>query len=117
MMTDEELDRHIGKGWWPFVRPVLAELDRRGFKVVQIKEKFGYLRLYVDAPPDTSATVKGTIHAMIVAAESISSRTCEECGAEGQHRLVHNCWWKTWCQECFDKDQADRPELYKEIDE
>lgn len=103
MLSDEELRSHIGEGWFSFTKPVLDALEEHGFKLAQIKEKFGYLRIYVDAPEGASPTLKGAMHAMIAAAESISTRTCEECGAPGQHRLVRNSWWKTRCEECKDK--------------
>jgi len=101
-MTDEELSRHIGRGWWPLAKSVFEVLDLHEFQVAQIKEKFGYLRIYVDAPKDATPGIKASIHAVLLAAENASGRTCEECGAEGSHVLVRGHWWKTRCEECKD---------------
>ncbi len=56
---------------------------------VQVKEKFGGLRFYVDG--GTSE-----IHNYISFAESISYRTCEECGSPG--RAYRSGWHKTLCE-------------------
>jgi len=55
---------------------------------VQIKEKFGTLRVYINWG-DT------TIYELIALAEEMSSVTCEECGAPGE--LYTGGWYKTCC--------------------
>lgn len=55
---------------------------------IQIKEKFGGLRIYVqDAKPE--------VQSYITFAESMSYRVCEECGAPGEPR--NDSWSKTLC--------------------
>ena len=55
---------------------------------VQIKEKFGTLRVYINWGDET-------IYELIAFAEEMSSVTCEECGAPGE--LMTQGWYKTCC--------------------
>jgi len=57
--------------------------------VVQVKEKFGSLRFYYDGGDDV-------IRGMVSVAESMSSRTCEKCGAPGKR--VGGGWITTLCK-------------------
>ena len=78
-VTQEELDK------------AKAKLDEETLKVpvaVQIKEKFGGLRFYVQAATDKH-------YSYISFAESMSYRTCEECGAPGKRYT--GGWHKTLC--------------------
>jgi hypothetical protein len=99
-MSDAELGRHIGPGWWPLARNVFAVLKLHEFKLAQIKEKFAGLRIYVDAPKGATPGIKASIHAVLLAAESASFKTCEQCGAPGARTLVRDVWWKTLCAKC-----------------
>jgi len=66
-------------------------MDEEVLKVpvaVQIKEKFGGLRFYVQAATDKH-------YNYISFAESMSYRTCEECGAPG--KTYTDGWHKTLC--------------------
>lgn len=72
-MTDEEFDE--------IHQPVAA----------QVKEKFGGLRLYVD---NCDEYVRG----VVAMAESMSYRTCEECGNSGTRRP--GGWIRTLCDGC-----------------
>lgn len=79
----------IGQGWFHIVEELcnniagylknLKEDVRPDFKVVQVKEKFGGLRFYVD---NADATIDG----MIYMAESWASKSCELCGNRGTQR-------------------------------
>lgn len=55
---------------------------------VQVKEKFGGLRFYVQAATDEH-------YNYITFAESMSYRTCEECGAPG--KTYTDGWHRTLC--------------------
>lgn len=57
---------------------------------VQVKEKFGTLRFYIDGGDET-------INALTSMAESMSARTCEKCGAPG--KLRGKTWLYTACDE------------------
>lgn len=74
-----------------------AALDRRTtFRVVQIKEKFGTLRLYWEGRLSEKATMK--VEEATALARARSACTCELCGAEG---LLYNRggWFATRCTE------------------
>ena len=68
-----------------------AKLDEETLKVpvaVQVKEKFGGLRFYVQAATDAH-------YQYISFAESMSYRTCESCGAPGKRYT--DGWHTTLC--------------------
>jgi hypothetical protein len=68
-----------------------VKLDEETLKVpvaVQVKEKFGGLRFYVQAATNTH-------HSYISFAESMSYRTCEECGNPG--KTYTDGWHMTLC--------------------
>jgi hypothetical protein len=70
-----------------------VQADRGTFKVIQIKEKFGSLRIYWDGTlsPQTAAQVEEAVDL----AEARSCCTCEICGEPG--RLYGGGWWTTRC--------------------
>lgn len=82
-MTDEEFDE--------IHQPVAA----------QVKEKFGGLRFYVDCADEYTRGV-------IDMAESMSYRTCEDCGAPGVKRA--SPWIRTLCDTCNTRTPNGRKE-------
>lgn len=117
---------YVGFGWHPIVMRLMAAIDAllddevaRGFRVVQVKEKFGGLRFYVDLNDRRDITVdligvgrmlvydqedEGTparppelerIYELIRAAEQEAAKTCEICGAPGA--LRRSGWQVTLC--------------------
>ncbi len=68
--------------------PLVPRLPR----AVQVKEKFGGLRFYVDSATDED-------YACIHMAEAMSYRICETCGNPGENKNDHN-WWSTVCDSC-----------------
>jgi hypothetical protein len=75
-MTDEEFDE--------IHQPVAS----------QVKEKFGGLRFYIDNADEY-------VHGIIAMAESLSYRTCEQCGNTAIIRK--GGWIKTLCDGCNSK--------------
>jgi hypothetical protein len=79
-----------------------VKLDEETLKVpvaVQVKEKFGGLRFYVQAATDKH-------YQYISFAESMSYRTCEQCGAPGKRYT--DGWHQTLCDihaEMYGKDE------------
>lgn len=59
-------------------------------EAVQVKEKFGTLRFYIDYGDDS-------VYAFIAMAESMSARTCETCGKPG--KLRGTGWVYTSCND------------------
>lgn len=54
----------------------------RGWETLQVKEKYGTLRLYYEAEPD----VADRLDRIVEAAEHLSGHICEKCGAPGEIR-------------------------------
>jgi len=94
-----------GDGWLPILEDLFEKIDQEvkkaalsSFKVIQVKEKFGGLRVYVSEGNDS-------IEALIDAASSKAAVTCEDCGKPGQWRTLNkgkfHGWLRTQCDECF----------------
>jgi len=74
------------------IEKVLKENEPIGFEVIQVKEKFGSLRFYVDGG-------NNTIYQLINKAEEKSMTICENCGKPG--KIDNSKYWiKTLCEEC-----------------
>jgi hypothetical protein len=63
---------------------------------VQVKEKFGSLRFYYDGGDDY-------IRGMVSFAESMSAKTCENCGEKATVKT--NGWIKNLCSPCAEKSK------------
>jgi hypothetical protein len=78
------------------------EMDKEAAKVpvaFQVKEKFGGLRFYVNGATDKHWNY-------ISFAESMSYRTCEECGAPG--KLYTDGWHRTLCDIHAEMDSREQ---------
>jgi hypothetical protein len=90
VVTQEDIDNAKAK---------MDEEAERVPTVVQVKEKFGTLRFYIQAGTDEH-------YNYISFAESMSARTCETCGNPGK-RLGHG-WIYTACEtHAHDDDWAE----------
>ena len=89
-VDDEIID--AAPGWRPLIERALAdiELDLAGkpWRVLQIKEKLGELRIYTSPP---SAAARGVREA--------SEETCMKCGAAGGYVKLGG-WIATLCDTC-----------------
>lgn len=92
-----------GDGWFPLLRELSRHIEEYNRKevgegrhvvVMQVKEKFGGLRFYVN-----SSTTN--IDRLIAEAEDRSFKVCETCGEDGE--LRKEGWWKTLCDGCHKK--------------
>ena len=105
-LADGDLDpfASIGRGWWPTMFDLDEALARTDpdAEYVQVKEKFGGLRVYTSALSDEG-------HAAIRDAEERSYKTCETCGRDGV--LRKGGWVLTLCDE-----HADGREPYGDED-
>ena len=89
-----------GDGWFDIVwrlsedlEPLAAEAEKatgRPFEVLQVKQKLGGLRFYVNHGTDA-------IRKRIEAAQLDSLHTCEVCGQPGRRR--EGDWIRTLCDE------------------
>ena len=100
MSYEEPWGDEVGQGWAAHVltcHKQLKHLDP-GYRISQIKEKFGGLRYYFDSSLAFDHVAHDVMDSVVVAAEHRCSYTCEVCGAGGQIR--HNGgWWKTLCDD------------------
>lgn len=86
-------------GWYPLVYHLLEDIETQlkktpveDFEVVQIKEKFGGIRVYVGSGNEK-------IFDMINKAEEKSYKICERCGARGSLDRSYG-WLLTLCAKC-----------------
>ena len=89
----------IGDGWLPLVQGLCRYLQsmsaERGLepvRVLQVKEKFGGLRFYVEEPSEEQLLV-------IQFAEMLSFGICERCGTT-RDLAIEGAWRKALCREC-----------------
>ena len=70
------------QGWLPLLEEFLEKaINFEGwFKIVQIKEKFGGLRIYIDTEDDVPNEIRTMIEGLIAEAEFKANRCCHECG-------------------------------------
>lgn len=81
-----------GPGWFQILNTLGAVLEAAGITAVQVKEKFGGLRVYTaGTTPEATAAIR--------AAEAASETTCELCGVPGVN-VVANYWMSTRCTGC-----------------
>lgn len=91
----------VGKGWEPLVRAAFTAAVLLKGKLVQVKEKFGLLRIYAD-PFNTS------LENFITELEHLSSSICERCGTveNVDTRPSRGKFWiKTLCVECRKEEE------------
>lgn len=85
----------IGDGWHSIFETLCEELTRLGgIKILQVKEKFAALTVYI--APCPIETLKA-----VDAAYKLSLKTCEFCGVPGTQ--VSDGWIKTLCEPCHKK--------------
>jgi hypothetical protein len=93
-VTDYKTD--VGPGWHDLLDRLHADLAAAdpGYQTVQVKEKFGCLRVYLRRTP-------GPLMAILSRFEALSATVCENCGKPGTRkaRTPHG-WIKTFCGEC-----------------
>lgn len=89
------------EGWRNLIKaPLLRILELDG-EILQVKEKFGTLRLYYRLPDTVPEEVKKEVREMVNRAEHESSVTCEVCGKPGE--LNMGGWVQTLCPEHTDE--------------
>lgn len=89
-----------GDGWFDIIdtacRLIQQETDKNGapqLVAVQVKEKFGTLRFYCRGAASERQ------REIIREAESMTERTCEECGSLGRTLATNTGWVMTRCPE------------------
>jgi hypothetical protein len=93
-----------GEGWFRLIDQLSADITALDEKngsttiAVQVKEKFGGLRFYIQSGSDAA-------YDLIDAAEEESLKTCETCGEPGTTR--GGGWISTLCDSCWSKKQGE----------
>ena len=87
----------VGNGWLGIIQRLFETLIKLGWnrEVLQIKEKFGGLRIYLNDVPEN-------YYHFIEQAEKDSYEICEVCGEPGEQSKI-NGWIFTLCEEHRDE--------------
>ena len=96
----------VGEGWWNLVYYALDVVNRiygGEWKIGQIKQKYGELRIYIDGQVDLTDDERTIAESAIDTAENESEMTCETCGAPG---LIQP--WDGSFYQCLCRDHARR---------
>lgn len=93
-------------GWFSLIKEVCDHIktENPGFKIVQIKEKFGLLRIYTEPRYNNKPTQDAwnRLSKVVRWAEHKSAFMCEICGNVG--KIDHSRGWiKTHCSYCAEK--------------
>ena len=110
---------HLSPGWFELVDKLCADLEALAapggggelpFRVEQVKEKFGSLRVYVHATAPGSAveSLLARAQALVKAAAKQSESVCEGCGAASELHQNALRWWNTLCPACEARKGAAR---------
>jgi len=93
-----------GDGWYKLIDETCEKIKPhtgKSFVFVEIKEKYGGLRIYYCGEIDK----KG--RDIITKAENKSEKICEECGNPGQIIEINN-WYYTLCKKCENKLRKEK---------
>lgn len=90
---------HVPTGWVALLEATMEQLDALapGWLVVQVKQKFGGLRLYVELPEDLETSSRALAHSLVGDAERESFSACDVCGEPGTLTQVRENYWQTRC--------------------
>jgi hypothetical protein len=100
-----------GNGWYGLISHVCTLIDRLNAPVewVQIKEKFGGLRMYLRWTGECVDLVHELVFHLLDTAEQQSFRTCEQCGDTKTAKVGNDHgWWRTECDACGEARKAKR---------
>jgi hypothetical protein len=87
-------------GWYPIIESLCLRLEKteKSVRLVQVKEKFGGLRVYWESDHDPGDAESQCIHGLILGMEKWASHTCELCGLPGTFRNEPGRHWiRTLC--------------------
>ena len=84
-------------GWHIFTKPLEAFIEKNGGNILQMKEKFGGLRVYMAPNPDTVAAAR--INGAISFASFMADTACIFCGKEGTSQELDSGWIAVVCEE------------------
>ena len=92
----------VGDGWYQIIYDMCTKIKQlnppESFRFSQVKEKFGFLRIYSIGDDEE-------IYKVIMEAENASDKTCEDCGST-EDVWQAGSWVRTLCQSCWDKREG-----------
>lgn len=96
----------VPPGWRNILLETFRKIDKvlkeknllETYKIVQVKEKYGYGRIYDNVVDDDIAKI-------ISEFEHVTAMTCCECGKPAE--WISNGWICPWCSECKEKLKRD----------
>lgn len=96
----------VGNGWLPLVDETMGRLssivgDDHIIKILQVKEKLGYLRIYTDV---CEGDKEEEIKKVLLEAHTASMSICEQCGKSATLRNLGGLLC-VLCQECYDNER------------
>lgn len=96
-LTFENILKMVPEGWNNLLENGFKKMFENGWdgKIIQIKEKFGGLRIYLDIDDEK-------IHKTIDEMEEESTKICCVCGCSPAKNIT-NSWILYYCNEHFEK--------------
>lgn len=111
MTPEHDWTQDVGKGWEPLVKAAILMVEAAGGKIVQVKEKFGLLRIYADVIRPNRLSESDShedIYNILNSLENISMYICEDCGSRDGVSTRPNkgrSWTLTLCTTCRNKNE------------
>ena len=87
--------REFGNGWNQLYNRLCDEIKPYGVKVIQAKEKYSLMRVYVEPYSEE-------LEQIIDKYEVLSGTVCEHCGNAGKLRSDLS-WVQTLCENCYNE--------------
>jgi hypothetical protein len=121
-LFDKNFIFECDNGWYELIKLVCIAMNNhkntyiKYLKFVQIKEKFGLLRIYTrskycDVLNKVYEVKEHSLQYFISSIEEFSSIVCEKCGQiktnkrEVGIKLINGWWKKTLCDKCYNKER------------
>lgn len=86
-------------GWYDLIKQACESIKHTSAKFVQVKEKFGGLRIYFEI--DSNDPNSDMVRMVLTQVEEDSFEICEVCGKPGHRRPRQ--YVQTLCEECNEK--------------
>lgn len=106
----------VEDGWFGLIEEAAKHLATVAAHVVQVKQKFGGLRIYVE-PNDFNCPIDPETSKLLADIEARSYDVCEICGQPSRKDKPKN-WSSTFCVACDDiriqENKALRQQAYKD---
>jgi hypothetical protein len=103
--TREQAKMSVGIGWHSLIDMVYDKRSTMQYPptIIQVKEKFGGLRIYYAYPTDDGTGFED----LVIKIEKQSYTVCEECGKPGS--LRKSGWYRTLCDDHANGTPAIEP--------